>query len=297
MKNITSENRIGVIVGRFQEPELHPGHRYLIEQVLKRHDEVLIVLGVAYTSTSRNPLSYTMRKQMIESQFPKRNITFIPSESLPSSNAGRSGIIDERIRRAFPGRDAVIYGSRTSIIHTYCGSFARKQIRTVYNGSATEIRKRVHVVDSPDFRRGVTYEVNHRKPIAYPSIDVAVVDNYKVLLVYKKSEDGKMRFPGVFFDRKLDESYEAAAARCVRKEIPGIETGYRQIIGSCKIKDWRYYMTRDGVVTLLISMTYLKGRPSPGKGVDGATWVDMHELPSVLVEAHLPLGEMLKKSR
>jgi bifunctional NMN adenylyltransferase/nudix hydrolase len=288
---------VGVIVGRFQEPELHPGHRYLIDYALKRHENVLIVLGVSYTSTDRNPLSFAMRKGMIESAYPGSGLAVIASESLPSSHKERSRIIDERIRHVFPGREAIVYGSRDSFLGTYHGAFLKKKVPTVFHGSATDVRKKVRVVNSLDFRRGVIYEVNHRKPISYPAVDVAIVNDYQVLLVSKADEEGKLRFPGVFFDPQLDESYERAAARCAHKEISGIATGYQRIIGSRKIEDWRYSRTRDGIVTLLVFMRFLQGKPRPGRGVDGVSWVNIHELPSVLVNCHLPLGDMLKKNR
>jgi bifunctional NMN adenylyltransferase/nudix hydrolase len=290
------EGVVGVIVARFQVPELHEGHRYLMDYVLKRHAEVLVILGVAAAVTDRNPLTYEMRKQMVESMYPNRAITFTSSDSLPSSYDERSQRIDAIIRAAFPGRKAIIYGSRDSFIHTYRGEFDRHEVPTIYSGSASKIRQDVPVINSPDFRSGVIFAMKSaRRPLSYPTVDVAVVrpDLEQVLLVGKRDEEGELRFPGVFFNHDTDTSFEQAALRCVAKEVPTIVIAKPSIVGSSQIADWRYRKSRHGIVTLLVRAEFVRGEPVPGEGVTTVHWVKFEDVPDVLVRYHLPLADLM----
>ena len=46
----------GVIIGRFQTPELHSEHIKLIQYVLDRHEKVILFLGVSPTLANKNIL-------------------------------------------------------------------------------------------------------------------------------------------------------------------------------------------------------------------------------------------------
>ena len=51
------EYEIGCIIGRFQIHDLHAAHRDLIDQVVSKHKKVILFLGVARISgTKENPL-------------------------------------------------------------------------------------------------------------------------------------------------------------------------------------------------------------------------------------------------
>jgi bifunctional NMN adenylyltransferase/nudix hydrolase len=287
---------VGVIVARFQVPELHEGHRYTIDYVCERHEEVLIILGVSPISTDRNPLSFEMRKGMIESTYPDRKLTIIESKSLPSSYALRSMIVDELITKIFPNHDAIVYGSRDSFIHKYRGIFRKVEVPVVFSGSATLIRKETGVINSADFRAGVIYNAVRRDPLGRASVDVAIVsvEPRHVLLVAKRDEEGKLRFPGVFFNPAVDKSLEDAGSRCVHKEIPTISFSPPQILQSQRIDDWRYKKSRDGIITLFLLANYLGGNERAGRGVDKVTWVPMRDLALMLVPQHQILGEILR---
>jgi len=287
---------VGVIVARFQVPALHEGHRYILDYVLERHKTTLVILGCSPIMTDRNPLSFEMRRQMIESVYPQK-IAIVSSDSIPSSYEERSRRIDEVIRNTFSNRTAIIYGSRDSFVHTYQGVFETHEVPTIFSGSATKIREKVDVIDSTDFRSGVIYANLHRKRSGYPTVDVAVLDStfQQILLVGKKDEEGKLRFPGVFFDPELDDSYESAGVRCIAKEIPGITTTSLQLLQSLKLDDWRFRKTHDRVVTILLQTRYLGGLPLPGRGVNQVTWVNLNNLEKVLVDCHKPLALIIKK--
>lgn len=287
---------VGVIVARFQVPELHAGHRYLVGYVCERHQDVLIILGVAKSyPTNRNPLSFEIREQMIRETFSGRDFTILPSLSSPASYDVRSIHIDSLIKENFPDRQAVIYGSRESFIHTYTGVFPVVEAPTVFPGSATEIRDSIAMRHTPDFRAGIIWNVVNRPSIGYLTVDVAVVHRElgQVMFVSKSGESG-WRFPGSFFDSTIDNSYEEAGIRVINKEVPTISIGYPKLIASTKIQDWRYHGTRDGIVTLLLSAQYLGGYSSPGKGIDRVRWFNFYKVSDILVPEHKVLGEIMK---
>jgi len=63
---------IGVLVGRFQVPELHGAHKELIDKVAGWHKKFLIVLGCSPTLVGRhNPLDFQARKLMINAHYPE----------------------------------------------------------------------------------------------------------------------------------------------------------------------------------------------------------------------------------
>lgn len=299
MSDASDQEAVGVIRGRFQVPELHEGHRFLFSYVLQRHQDVLVILSDPYISNSADALSFAMQKMMIESTYPGRKLRFAECSRIPSSRLMRSKVLDDVIEREFPGRRAIIYGSRESIVHSYDGRFEKHETPTIFSGSGTEIRKAIEIVDSVEFRMGVIYSAVHRRPIGYPAVDVAVVSKNRgcVLLVGWAEEEGMLRFPGSFFEFGKDVSYEVAGVRCVAKELPGIEIGTMRLVASHTIEDYRYKRSQDGVITTLmaapVAAPWIDGNPVPGIGVDSAQWVDFEKVPSVLVEAHRPLGEIM----
>jgi hypothetical protein len=291
---------VGVIPGRFQVPDIgeHPGHMFTFTHVLGRHHDVLALIGEPPgPPNDRHPLSVQSRINSIRYRFPDQRIRFATIPAHPGTYMFRSGQLDEIVRREFPGRSAVIYGSRDSVFHTYSGEFPKEFVPHVYEGSATEIRQSIEEIDSVDFRKGQVFEVMRRKRIFYSSVDLLIVDRNRGDLAYlvQKDDEELLRFPGVFFDPDRDGNYEAAALRCIRKEAPGLDGSMRNI-GSLKIEgDWRYKKSRDGIITSLFMVQTNRADPPVASGFKHAGWYHFWELkPEMLVPEHRALLELAR---
>ena len=291
---------VGVIVGRFQEHELHEGHRHLITIVCQRHSHVLILLGVSRAyPTNRDPLSFQMRETMIRNSFPSRRFTILPLESDRRDYRERSEKIDQLIAAACGRSNARIYGSRDSVVHKYHGRYPTEEIETVFQSSASAIRNSLQPTDSVNFRAGIVYALAQRPPIAYPAVDIAIVDfgaeEDSIILVGKPDED-LWRFPGGFFDPEVDTCFEDAAAREGGEEVLGVRFERPQMIRSHLVDDWRYRGSgsKDRIVTTLTLSKYISGEPRGGDDVNRARKFLMKEFtPELIVPEHRPLRELL----
>lgn len=114
--------KIGIIVGRFQVPVLHEGHKHLITSVLNLTDEVHIFVGTAKPEnqfTPHDPLPYEARCTMILESYPqltKSNIHEIP-------DIGNWELwvkdLDARIEGLGLNGEILICGSRDSVAIKY----------------------------------------------------------------------------------------------------------------------------------------------------------------------------------
>ena len=91
---------IGVLVGRFQVPELHQAHKELLEKIAGWHKKFLVVLGCSPTLVGRhNPLDFQARKLMINAHYP--DLPIVPLMDHPDDHEW-SKELDRRIREVFP---------------------------------------------------------------------------------------------------------------------------------------------------------------------------------------------------
>ncbi|HVZ12241.1 MAG TPA: adenylyltransferase/cytidyltransferase family protein [Patescibacteria group bacterium] len=82
-------HKVGLVVGRFQP--FHKGHLYLLNEVLKACDKIIIAVGSSNVSNENNPLSYATRVEMLkkvilEEGLGKRVIKIVPSPDDPSDD-------------------------------------------------------------------------------------------------------------------------------------------------------------------------------------------------------------------
>ncbi len=284
---------IGVIVGRFQVNELHPGHLELIKDVAAKHRRVVVFLGVAPVLVTRsNPLDYITRKEMLLQHFPHLTILSIPDTP---SDHDWSRELDKRIREACPVGSVVMYGSRDSFIKYYSGIFATSELPEHQSTSGTEVRVSIsqEIKASPDFRAGVIFAAYNQYPKVYPTVDVAILKQDKILLGRKPTQD-KFRFIGGFTD-PADNSYEEAAARETLEET-GITLGKMNYAGSAKIDDWRYRSEQDKIITHLFVATYQSGEPVATDDIVELQWFELAELKQEdLVNEHHVLFQLLQK--
>lgn len=65
--------KIGILIGRFQVPEPHEGHRFLINRILERCDDLIILVGSANRARSiKNPFTFMERSSAILNSFPDK---------------------------------------------------------------------------------------------------------------------------------------------------------------------------------------------------------------------------------
>jgi bifunctional NMN adenylyltransferase/nudix hydrolase len=283
---------IGVIVGRFQVAELHPGHRYLIETALAAHDQVLVVIGSTRgLPSARHPLSYPARRAMIQKSFP--NIIVREQFDHPSDHRW-SLDLDQLIATVAGGCPATLYGARDSFIPFYHGRYPVIILPEVAGHSGTKNRAALaaKIGTSRSWRSGVIHTLQHRPPLTYSSVDVAVLKPGEVLLAEKRQDAGKLRFIGGFVDT-TDHSDEAAARRELYEEAGAIETAHWQYLGSTHIDDWRYRGTPDRIMTRFFASTYVFGRPTAGDDIDHLHWVPQASFLERLIPSHAPLGKLL----
>lgn len=296
MNPIQLQADVGVIVARFQTPDLHEGHRNLIDYALARHDRVIILLGSTpgISVTRRNPLDYFTRELMIRQEYPQ--VTVVPLADEPT-DSGWSATLDLKIRE-ITDKSVLLYGSRDSFVPYYCGQFQTIELEPSHNMSGTEARKQAskEVREEPLFRAGVTYAAFNRHPVSFQTVDIACIRENMVLLARKgKDPKGQYRFPGGFVDPRTDTSLESAAAREFREECGAMEVAAWKYLGSHQVEDWRYRNEVDKIMTALFRCGYIFGGPTAGDDVDSVSWFNLTELkPSDMVAAHRPLLEMLR---
>ena len=253
------DERVGVIVGRFQCHELHEAHVDLIQTVQSKHNKVLVFLGLSPARvTINNPLDYEARKLMFKDKFPNISVHYIQD---CESDDEWSRKLDENIKALInPNQTALLYGGRNSFINHYKGTFESKELEADRFISASDIRKTLgaSVKGTSDFRAGVIWGTQNKYTIVHPTVDVAIFneDETKILLC-RKSTQQKYRFVGGFATPQSD-SYEEDVRREAQEET-GLEIGDIQYVGSFKVDDWRYRSEQDKIKTILFKAKVIYG--------------------------------------
>lgn len=269
---------VGVIVGRFQVPELHEVHRNLIKSVCDNHQKVILYLGMSpLLTTINNPLDFESRKQMILEEFPDITVLYIRDVH---DDERWSKNLDEQISHVVaPHQSVVLYGGRDSFIEHYEGKHDVLELESEKILSGTEIRKEVSksVKKDPMFRRGWIHAAFNRFPTCYPTVDIAIFDEEeKKILLGRKEGEPLYRLPGGFADPR-STSYEADARREAQEET-GVTITDPAYIGSFIIDDWRYRNEPDKIKTLLFKAKMLHGPVKADDDLAEVKWFDVDNI-------------------
>lgn len=290
---------VGIIVGRFQVPYLHEGHRQMIQSVIDKHKQVAIFLGVnSIRSTSRNPLDYNTRYHMIQSTFANIGLTINSIKDM-KSDVDWSNQLDEKIEELFPGRSATLYGSRDSFIKHYQGKHTPVKMESEIFISGTEIRNEVKnsILADEAFRAGIIYGTNDRYLNPQPTVDLAVInDNDGTILLGRKKNENGYRLIGGFVDVN-DLSLEDAALRELCEESGGNMEVDRNLTYVCsrQVDDWRYRSEPTKILTTCFITKYLWGYPQPNDDIAELKWFKLDEvLHKDMVDEHYELFEAVK---
>jgi bifunctional NMN adenylyltransferase/nudix hydrolase len=274
---------VGVLIGRFQVPELHPVHRELISTVCSNHKKVIIFVGVPVVEqTVRNPLDFATRKQMIQKEFP--TVTILPLRD-QRDNKVWSHILDQKISEPFGNRSILLYGSRDSFIPFYHGKHKTVElIGSNVDISGTEIRNDVsrEIIDSTDFRKGVIYANYGRYPVIMPCADIVVHDpTNNTILLGRKPNEAQFRFIGGHVEVG-NESYESAALKELSEEAGGMQicetTATLKYICSGKINDWRHTKETSEIFSTLFLATKMSGRAVAGDDIEEVKWFNIEDV-------------------
>jgi len=301
----TRKYDVGVVVGRFQVPEFHAGHRHLLETVYENHKSMLVFLGAAPThGTIENPLDFSIRQQMILDLYPRATVLMIMDR--PEDRTW-SDDLDAMIERTFPNRSILLYGGRDSFLKHYRGKHKKKRINNLQEFSGTELRANVDAKDANvDFRRGVIYALRYLYPRVFPTVDVAVLrttvskPNWLEVLMGRKKTLAGLIFPGGFVSPS-DESFEVAAVRELREEtglvlMHGVQSLYH--VTTMRIDDWRYRASRDKIITTFYQTDFFSGVPRAADDLDGVEWVPLAGSTLQLIASHhRPLFAKLLEER
>ncbi len=292
---------VGVVLGRFQLPKLHAGHRALIRKVQELHKTVVIVIAVAPTLFNRkNPLPGALRKALLEAEFKGQKVIVRLLDN-NISDAVWSKNFDQLLAEAVPDAEFVIYGARDNSLKHYSGVNQTKALDLNLRTSATKVRDRI-AKNYPKgkralrgFAEGVIHATANLFPTSYTAVDLAVIHmdeqmRHEVLVCYKKQYD-KWFLCGGFVD-PTDKTLLDAVIREKQEELGvNLAVDEYKLIGDFLIDDWRYRGTEHCVRSMLYVAVCRWGRAIPGDDIDEVKWVDLDELPKVVADEHKPLAE------
>ena len=157
---------IGVVIGRFQLPNLHDGHKALINHVLAQSDKVCILVGVAAKTTLKDLLPYPVVEQMIRKEFhpvyAAGNLHIHPLLDIDGNDLQWSLYIDKFLGALYPHDTVQLWAGRDSYKPHYHGKFRPVKDWYGYNGevNGTVVRGRIiegNPIDCWQFRAGIIY--------------------------------------------------------------------------------------------------------------------------------------------
>lgn len=284
--------RWGVVVGRFQVDELTIAHRTLLKHVTDRHFNVIVFIGDRNSpSTTRDPLSFKVRRQMIISECPFALVLRLLDE--PNDDAW-SRNLDQIIDREVGLSSAVLYAGRDGFIPYY----TTKKYNTVeldlglteVSGSARRKEIGKNAINLKEFRAGIIYAIENLWHRTFHTVDMAILrdawwnisdgDNNKCwieILIGRKPHESLWRLPGGFVDK--GETFAEAAERETKEET-GLMIKVWKYIDDVLIPDWRV-KDIDGVdhkTVLMRTWYYGKDQPVAGDDLEEVKWVNFDDL-------------------
>lgn len=278
----------GVVVGRFQVPELHEGHKHLISMAQLNHVKLLVFIACTEVKGSnRDPLDYKTRAAMVKYQFPDAIINPIYDQPLDST---WSFMLDGMITKEIGRKEALLYSSKNGFHDAYCGKYKVNYVKEIDFYRGTELREiqGLIVPTTKEGRCGVIYGITNQYPRVYPTVDAAVLKvdegKTKVLLGIKKGQLG-LRFPGGFVDPN-DPSLEYAARREVWEECGKIETDDYEYVCSGIVDDWRYRNRPEKIMSTFFKCKYGWGEYSSACKELDAEFEKLQFYPVDLATAH-----------
>lgn len=307
--------RIGVVVGRFQVPELHDGHKHLLKFVAEKSDAVLVFVGCSAVKqpSKKNPLPFDYISQNISNYMVGlqklvptviEKITDCPTDEMWSKTL--DGLVKDCLLTVKHDNDVAgvvtLYGSRDSFIPYYTGVYTVEYVDEVFNVTGNDVRKTVQLGYTPEFGSGMIHALNQRFPTVYPTVDIAVLDHrwwtdFGILLGRKKNDPvGVWRLPGGFVD-PTDNSFEDAAKRELSEEVQNIETDMWEHIGTLKVDDWRYKNEVDKIITTIYTTRYLGGNNDikAGDDLEEVKWFSLFYSDERLINpVHLNIFRMVR---
>jgi bifunctional NMN adenylyltransferase/nudix hydrolase len=292
------KTKVGIVIGRFQVPQLTPAHQELLERVGLENAHVVVLLGVSPNDgrSAENPLTYIQRLTLFRHYGLH---TILPLEDRPT-NAEWSANVDRLLDFTFPHDryEVTLYGGRLSFREAYTGAYPVQDISCNNTSSGTEARQSIVESQVEGFLQGQIYAMQTQFPRVYPTVDTivwrtldSITPQIEVLLI-KRGDNGEWGFIGGFVDPQ-DESYERAAKREVYEEVGLTAEAGLKCVGSVKVNDWRYRGTRDGIMTTLFTMQYAFGPvvPNPQEVAD-YQWVKWDDISKFLSKTHSPLWQV-----
>lgn len=288
----------GVIVARYQTPEIHPGQRFVIDNVYNDHDNIIFALGVsnAYPD-NMDPMDWQTRKLMITSDYPDAIVIAMKDME---HNSDWSEKLDNSISDIIGNKEAILYGSRDSFISSYTGKFpTRELVSPNVELSATTLRIMAtqRPLASKDFRLGYIYGIGSKPSSPYLAVDTAIYRPGEVLICMKPWQK-KYRWIGGFVENG-DKNIKSAAIREAIEETGGTITFDQSsivFIDDFKIeKDYRYVGRESQVFSnfYFIEISSVDDDELVASDdIQAIKWVKLSELHSVeFVDEHLELKQ------
>jgi bifunctional NMN adenylyltransferase/nudix hydrolase len=288
-----SKNKgVGIIIGRFQVLEINEKHRTLVNKVLNTHERVLVFLGSSPAPSDYNPIDFPFRWQMVSDAFDDQ-LEVLEMPDLPDDRIW-SQELDRRILEHKPEGAVTLYGSKDNFSSRYSGKYDTEVLEAEL-GEEDEVVELESIENLRDFRAGLLYASMRQFPTVYPTVDIAVFRNgYKEVLLAKKTNETKFRFPGGFTDPE-DNSYEEAILRELGEECGNIEIKDLIYLGSARLTDWRYRGSSDAVITHLYACELVDGTPQPEDDIAEIHWLEITKLKlEIFVLEHRPLFGLLE---
>lgn len=134
--------KTGVLIGRFQTPYLHEGHKRLIDIALAENDIVFILFGCTknFEKNEKNPYTVKERWEMVQKTYPDKMIIMGMVVDMPGEDHLWSHQVDEILDQC---SNPTLYGGRDSFHSHYKGKYPFIEIESVPNISATAIREQL----------------------------------------------------------------------------------------------------------------------------------------------------------
>lgn len=296
---------VGVVLGRFQLPALHEGHKAVISEVQRRHERVvLIVASAPVFLTRKNPLSGEIRKALLEAEYQNQNVLVAELQNHPSDEEW-SKDFDRVLAELVGDADCIIYGARDNSLTYYSGRHETHALDLDLKTSATAIREKIkngfpeNRLDLRKFAEGVIYAAHNTYPVSYTAVDLAILRNQngklQVLLCGKKTDPkDKWRFCGGFVDPG-DATLLDATKREKDEELgKNLAVDGYQFIGDTLIDDWRYRGSEHCIRSMFHLAWYQWGKEKPRDDIERAKWIDLEDIDALIVQSHKPLAEKLK---